>query len=182
MWLNNQKTGQATILYAYSLGKAQRVLSMLNNEIGPIVVHPTIETMNQIYRDSGIPLPETIPWSSLQPSMAKEGVLLIVPPGTQSTQWQTLIGNHTEAYVSGWMKVRGIKRRQNMERGFIISDHADWPSLLQTIQETRAENIWVTHGYTATLVRFFTEMGLSAKELKTQFRGDQLELGDDHSV
>ncbi len=155
-WHSNRTAGNISVLFAYPLGKAQRVLSGLDASIGPIAAHPAIERYSAIYRGQGIALPETAP---LVP-----GSLLLTPPAVTDRH-----PDASTAFVSGWMRIRGTRRRRSLDRGFVMSDHADWPALLRTIEETAAETIWVTHGYRAPLVRWLEEHGRRALSVETHF-------------
>jgi putative mRNA 3-end processing factor len=155
-WRTNQQAGRASILFAYPVGKAQRILSMLDAEAGPLVFHEPVERINEIYRGQGIPLPlaaETKDYSS---------ALIIASPAAQGSRWLRQFGAASSAFASGWMRIRGPRRRLSLDRGFVLSDHADWPALLQAIDGSGAETVWVTHGYVAPLVRWLTERGREA--------------------
>jgi putative mRNA 3-end processing factor len=84
-------------------------------------------------------------------------------------------GEFSSAFVSGWMNIRGMRRRRNVDRGFVLSDHADWSSLLKAVSETQAQRVLVTHGYIPMLVRFLREQGVDASGLSTRFEGEQAE-------
>jgi putative mRNA 3-end processing factor len=172
-WRGNQEAGKASILFAYPLGKAQRVLCCLDRSIGPMYAHGAVERFNRIYREAGVPLPlmtEAQDWSR---------ALILAPPSALSSPWLRRFGDISRAFVSGWMRIRGARRRRSLDRGFVLSDHADWTGLLDTVRTTGAEHVWVTHGYRGELVRWFTEHGLDALAVQTQFEGEQDETGAD---
>jgi putative mRNA 3-end processing factor len=156
-WRANQEAGRASLLFANPLGKAQRVLARLDASIGPICADPAIERFNTIYRENGVPLPSTGP---LVP-----GALVLAPPGTDRRAYGTV----STALASGWMRIRGTRRRQSLDRGFVISDHADWPGLLSAIDATNAEAVWVTHGFRTPLVHWLEEHGRRAVAIETRF-------------
>ena len=168
-WHQNKTAGLASVLYAYSLGKAQRLLASVDSTIGPIYTHGAVERLNEVYRASGIALPPT----SAPPSTIEPGALIIAPPATHGSPWLDRFGDYSTAIASGWMQLRGHRRRRAVDRGFVVSDHADWPGLAQAIKQTEAETIWVTHGYIDPLVRWLNEQGYNAAPLATQFTSDE---------
>jgi putative mRNA 3-end processing factor len=172
-WRANSAAGRASVLLGYALGKAQRLLAGLDPTIGPIYTHGAVETMAALYREAGVSLPNTLPVSAA-PRRTQWGTALIVaPPGAESSPWMRRFGESSTAFASGWMQVRGARRRQALDRGFALSDHVDWPSLLETVDATGAEHVWVTHGFTAPVVRYLTERGLDARAVSTRFEGDR---------
>lgn len=152
-WQSNRAQGKASVLYAYALGKAQRVLSGIDATIGPIFTHGAVERITQIYRDSGFNLPQT---QHALTAAKKDfpGSLILAPPSASGSTWTRRFGDFSPAFASGWMQIRGARRRKAIDRGFVLSDHADWPGLLSAIRATNAETIWATHGQTQVLVRF----------------------------
>ncbi|MCH8475286.1 MAG: ligase-associated DNA damage response exonuclease [Opitutales bacterium] len=167
-WQECQQNGQKAILFAYSLGKAQRLLALLPKNAGPIYAHPATARMNAIARRSGYPLPTTDPWPTEARKAPAEG-LYLVPPAIEDSQWLRQCGSHSKAMASGWMTVRGNRRRRALDRGFVISDHADWSGLIEAIAATGAENVLATHGQTHALVRWLREKGYRADNLQTPF-------------
>jgi putative mRNA 3-end processing factor len=160
-WIANQGSGKTSLLFAYPLGKAQRLLAALDSLAGPIVAHDSVERYSRVYREQGIALP---------PSSGGPGALVIAPPGLHGSPWEKSFGSVSTAFVSGWMRIRGTRRRRSLDRGFVLSDHADWAGLLEAIRETRAETVWVTHGYRAPLVRWLEEHGKKAVSVETRFQ------------
>jgi putative mRNA 3-end processing factor len=162
-WSVNLQAGKTSVLFAYPLGKAQRVLAglALSNGagLGPIHAHASVETYSSIYREQGIALPAN--------GEATRESLILAPPSAMGSAWLKGLGAISTAMVSGWMRIRGTRRRRSLDRGFVLSDHADWPALLQAIDETRAETVWVTHGYRAPLVRWLEEHGRRAVIVET---------------
>ena len=171
-WRQNAAAGRASIVYAYSFGKAQRVLSGLDPEVGPIVVHGAVATMDAAYRQSGVALPPT---RSVLETSAEDlrRSLVVAPPSAQGSAWTKRFGDHSDAFASGWMLLRGARRRRNVDRGFILSDHADWPGLLEAIAATGAPRVIVTHGYVDPLVRYLRESGLESGSFKTEYGDDE---------
>ena len=155
-WLDNQQSNRASILFAYPVGKAQRILSALDPAAGPLVFHESMERVNAIYRAQGIALP--LPAETSDFSTA----LILASPNLQGSPWLRRFGPASTAFASGWMRIRGPRRRRSLDRGFVLSDHADWPALLHAIEQSGAETVWVTHGYIAPLVRWLQEHGKQA--------------------
>jgi putative mRNA 3-end processing factor len=177
-WQTNQEEGKASLLFAYSLGKAQRLLAGLNSSIGPIFTHGAVENLNQAYRASGVSLPATTFVGAAAKNMNWSQALILAPPSAQGTPWMRKLGDLSTAFASGWMQIRGARRRRSIDHGFILSDHADWPGLLSAIQATGAERVWVTHGYTSVVARWLQEKGLEAQPLQTQFAGETDEANE----
>jgi putative mRNA 3-end processing factor len=171
-WRGNRDVGRASIIYAYALGKAQRILATLDPSIGPIVVHGAVDRLIRAYRASGVALPATMMVQQDLRRKSWAGALVLAPPSAQGTPWVRRFEPAYEAVASGWMTVRGIRRRRAIDRGFILSDHADWPGLIQTIRETQAEQVILTHGYTHLLARWLREQGIPAEVLETRFSGE----------
>jgi putative mRNA 3-end processing factor len=182
-WRANQKAGRATMLFAYALGKAQRLLAGVDNTIGPIYTHGAVETLNADYRASGINLPETIYAldAAEKRCMDWSQALIVAPPAANDTPWLRRFGDLSTGFASGWMRIRGQRRRRSFDRGFILSDHVDWPSLMSTIAATGAERIYVTHGYVPVVVRWLREQGYNARALETEFQGEA-DLGEEDAA
>ena len=172
-WQANADAGRASVLFCYAFGKAQRILSGVDPSIGPIVVHGAVEPLNAVYREAGVALPPTL--RATDPALDKAALkraLVLAPPSAQSTPWMKRFGAYADAFASGWMQVRGTRRRRNVDRGFVMSDHADWPGLLRAIGATGAEHVRVTHGSVPVLVRWLQEQGLQAQAFQTEY-GDE---------
>lgn len=168
-WRGNAEAGRASLLMAYSFGKAQRILAGVDAGIGPIVVHGAVETLNEAYRAAGVVLPPTHKVTDLADAADLKRALVIAPPSVQGSPWLKRFGEHSDAFASGWMQLRGARRRRAVDRGFVLSDHADWPGLQQAIAATGAERVIVTHGYEAVMVRWLQERGLQAGSFETEF-------------
>ncbi|MDJ0821873.1 MAG: ligase-associated DNA damage response exonuclease [Paracoccaceae bacterium] len=177
-WVSNAAAGRATILGAYSLGKAQRLMRMLNPEIGPILTHGAVEATNAVLRAQGYALPDTIQVTPDLNPKDYPGALILAPPAALGTPWARRFGTASTGFASGWMRLRGVRRRRAADRGFVISDHADWDGLLQAITETNAENIYVTHGYTDIFARHLNENGWNAQVIPTEFGSDDDDTPD----
>ncbi|MBX2814566.1 MAG: ligase-associated DNA damage response exonuclease [Saprospiraceae bacterium] len=177
-WRENQENGVTSVLTAYSLGKAQRLLAGLDTDIGPIFTHGAIEEMTQVIRRSGLSLPAT---RQLTDDVRKADLplaLVLTPPGATGTAWMRRFKKVSIASASGWMQLRGTRRRGSLDRGFVLSDHADWDGLNLAIQATGAENVYVTHGYTHVFARWLKSKGINAGVVETQFSNDGNEASD----
>jgi putative mRNA 3-end processing factor len=174
-WRANAESGRTSLLLAYSFGKAQRLLAGIDPAIGPIFVHGAVETVNQAYREAGVGLPTTLP---LTGTALPERALVVAPPGFDRGPGAAGLGEHGVAFASGWMQLRGARRRQGVERGFVLSDHADWPGLHSAIRASGAERVIVTHGYEVVMVRWLRQQGLQAGSFGAAFgdRDDRAEV------
>lgn len=176
-WIQqNQQQRKASILSAYSLGKAQRLLQAITPVTDRIFVHPSIWHIHQTFVSLGIVLPtvEVLPANPGKDQL--QGAVVIVPPGATEGNWLKTVQPYATAVCSGWMQVRGNYRRNNVDAGFALSDHADWPGLLSAIHATGAEKVFVTHGFQAVLSRYLNEQGIAAAaEVKTAYGDDQEE-------
>lgn len=171
-WRRNIERGKASVLFAYALGKAQRVMSGIDRSLGRIFTHGSVERLTQAYREAGVDLPQTTYAGSVTNKKEFAGSLIIAPPSAQASAWLKRFGPQSTGFASGWMMVRGARRQRAVDRGFVLSDHADWPELLAAIKATEAETVYVTHGFAPEVVRYLNETGMNAVPLKTQFVGD----------
>ena len=171
-WRANQEHGRTSVVLAYALGKAQRVLAGLDPSIGPLLMHGAVERYIPMYRAAGIELPECCRATTENARETRGRAMVIAPPSAAGTPWLRKFGDVSTAFASGWMQIRGTRRRRAVDRGFPISDHADWVGLLSAIDATGAEEIFVTHGYRSTLVRWLTEHGKRARSIATAFEGE----------
>ncbi len=172
-WRENIALGKASVLFCYSFGKAQRILHGLDPSLGPILVHGAVEPLNRVYREAGVALPATLHASEMDkhdPRMRQ--ALILAPPSAAGSSWMRRFGDYSDAFASGWMRLRGTRRRRGVDRGFVLSDHADWPGLLWAIEQTGAQRVMVTHGSVAVLVRYLCERGLDAQAFVTEY-GDE---------
>ncbi|NNE54189.1 MAG: ligase-associated DNA damage response exonuclease [Sulfitobacter sp.] len=177
-WAACKAAGKTAFLGAYALGKAQRLLTMLDPEIGPILCHSAVENTNDVLRGQGLHLPDTVRADAEVSPRDHPGALVLSPPSALGSKWARKFGAQESAFASGWMALRGVRRRRAGDRGFVISDHADWNGLLWAIRETGAENIYVTHGYTDIFTRYLNDNGWRARIVPTQFEGESLDAGD----
>lgn len=178
-WAANAAAGRASVLGAYALGKAQRLLTTVNPDIGPILTHGAIENTNVVLRDHGIALPQTIRVAPETRAVDHPGALILATPGALGTTWPRRFGPLSTAFASGWMALRGVRRRRAADRGFIVSDHADWDGLNTAIKATGATRIFTTHGYTASFQRWLTDQGYDANIVSTDYQGETLDQADE---
>ncbi|MEM7597754.1 MAG: ligase-associated DNA damage response exonuclease [Pseudomonadota bacterium] len=180
-WAANARAGKFSLLGAYSLGKAQRVLSLLDPEIAPILTHGAVENTNAVLRAQGLSLPETVHVTPELKAADHPGALIMAPPGALNSTWSRRFRPASTSFASGWMRLRGVRRRRAVDRGFVISDHADWHGLNTAIAETGAEKIFVTHGYTEIFSRWLIDQGYDAQIVPTEFTGETLDDAGDNA-
>jgi len=171
-WQSNRDQGVTSLLFAYALGKAQRILSGIDASIGPILTHGAVDNVNTCYRQQGVLLPHTRPVNTISDPKQFEGALVVAPPSANTGAWTRRFRHSSHAFASGWMHIRGHRRRRGVDRGFVLSDHCDWQGLNQAITETAAETVWVTHGYAREMVRWLADKGFDAHVLPSRFSSD----------
>jgi putative mRNA 3-end processing factor len=170
-WSDNRGAGRASVLFVYALGKAQRVLGGLATGSEPVLAHGAVLAATEAYRQAGVGLPRM---GRVEDGISRERLaraLVLVPPSAQGTPWMRRLRDPATGFASGWMRIRGARSRRAVDRGFVLSDHADWNGLLETIEATGATRVGVTHGSAAALVRWLSERGLEAWPLATRFDG-----------
>ena len=171
-WSANAAAGRTSVLLAYSFGKAQRILAGVDASIGPIICHGAAEKLNDAYRRSGVALPATRVADEVNDRRDLAAALVVAPPSVQGSAWLKRFGEYSDAFASGWMQLRGARRRHAVDRGFVLSDHADWPGLMRAIAATGASRIIVTHGQVPAMVRWLAAQGLEAQAFATEFGGE----------
>ena len=178
-WRDNADAGRCSVLYGYAIGKSQRLLSLLDPNIGPIYTHGAVERGVEAYRRSGVALPMTTPVAATGKGQSFAGCMVLAVPSAHGTHWLRRFGDLQTAMASGWMMVRGQRRRRSMDRGFVLSDHVDWPSLLTAVNQCQAEEVWATHGYSRVVARYFNEQGLKSSALATRLRDEHEDSGEE---
>ncbi len=180
-WTANQQAGKASVLFAYSVGKAQRVLAGLLANVdplpGPIYTHGAVEKLSRLYREAGIALAPTTHASAAPAATDWSRALIVAPPSANGTAWMRRFAPLSTGLVSGWMRIRGARRRRSLDRGFVLSDHADWPGILSAVRASGASRVWVTHGYRAPVVEWLKQQGIEAQAVETRFESEQDETG-----
>ena len=174
-WQQNREDGRTSILFGYSLGKAQRLLKYLDPSIGKIYTHGAIENMTEVLRPQ-LSLPETIRITRDTKKEELKGSIVLAPPSAHGTPWIRKMVPFVTASASGWMTFRGARRRRAIDKGFVLSDHCDWQGLLKAIEGTGCEKVICTHGYTEIFSRFLREKGYDARTEETQYEGEIGEL------
>ena len=174
-WASSVAAGRTPMLGAYSLGKAQRLMAMLDGAIGPILTHGAVENTNEVLRAQGIALPGTLRVTQDLNVKDHPTALVLAPPSALGSSWAKKFGQVSTGFASGWMRLRGVRRRRAADRGFVISDHADWAGLNTAIAATGAERVFVTHGYTSQFRRWLESQGYDARIVETEFEGESLE-------
>lgn len=172
-WKRNKESGKVSVICGYALGKAQRILFNVDRSIGRIFGHGGVTNINEIFINAGLNIPVIERVTAALNKKDFEGSLVIAPPSAIGSSWLKKFDPYSLGYASGWMNVRGAKRRQALDIGFAISDHADWNDLNTAIKETGAEKVFVTHGYTAVFVKWLRENNIDAYELQTKFVGEE---------
>ena len=171
-WRGNAANGVCSVISAYSLGKAQRVMTGVDPRIGPILVHGAVANMNTVLQYCGL---ELTPWVHITKDTPKErfrNALVITPGSALDTPWMNRMKPYRTAMASGWMQLRGWRRRGNIDKGFVLSDHADWDALLLAVKESGAERVIATHGYTDLFSQYLRSVGLDAAAETTEFAGE----------
>jgi putative mRNA 3-end processing factor len=174
-WQANVAAGRASVLMCYSFGKAQRILSGIDPSIAPIIVHGAVEPLNRAYRAAGVALPDTLRVDDVTDKADFKRALVLCPPSAAGGPWIKRFGDYSDAFASGWMQLRGARRRGGYDRGFVLSDHADWPGLMSAIGATGAQRVIVTHGSIPVMVRYLTGQGLQAEAFQTEYGDDAIE-------
>jgi len=171
-WRRNADAGRASVLFCYAFGKAQRVLAGLREAdalaTGPIITHGAIDPLARAYRAAGVDLPPTVTVHEVEKAAIRRA-LVLAPPSAAGTPWLRRFGALSDAFASGWMQLRGARRRRSLDRGFVLSDHADWPGLNAAIAATQASRVIITHGQIAVMVRWLREQGLDASAFDTEY-------------
>jgi len=174
-WSDNKAEGKTSVIFGYSLGKAQRLLRYLDTDIGKIYTHGAIENMTEVIRPLS-PMPETTRVTRETKKEELLGNIVVAPPSAHGSTWIRKMVPYVTASASGWMTFRGARRRRAIDKGFVLSDHCDWQGLLESIEATGAEKIISTHGYTEIFTRYLLEQGYDARTEATQYEG---ELGEE---
>lgn len=171
-WRKNKQEGVTSIICGYTLGKAQRILQSLDTSIGNIFTHTAVENINNIFKAQGI----EFKWAKhLHQEVLKQdlkGSIIICPPSSIGSTWLNKYSPYKIAMCSGWMLLRGAKRRLNVDKGFVLSDHADWQGLNDAVSSSEATKVLVTHGYTDVFSQWLNEKGIESYPLKTEFEGE----------
>jgi len=173
-WIKtNQQEGKTSVLFAYSLGKAQRILAPVSKVTNTILVHGAVYNVHAALAAAGWELPAVQRVTPDTPKELLKGGVVIAPSSAEGSTWMRKFAPYSVGVCSGWMQVRGAVRRRNVDAGFVLSDHADWAGLLSAVKATGAERVYATHGFQASFSRYLTELGLDAREVKTEYGNDE---------
>ena len=172
-WQGNATQGRTSVLFCYALGKAQRIMAeLLRHTDQTLWLHGATRPLTDIYRRQGVALPPTRPVSEAEKGYDFAGDLVLAPPSAAGTRWMRRFTDPSTGFTSGWMRIRGNRRRRGYDRGFILSDHADWPGLLRTVRDSGAERVIAMHGRIDALVQYLNEQGLDATGFEVSDQGD----------
>lgn len=173
-WAENKSDGRTSVLFGYSLGKAQRLLKHLDTEIGSIYTHGAIENMTDVLREI-VDFPKTNRITRETTKKELNGNLVLAPPSAHGGTWIRKMVPYFTASASGWMTFRGARRRRAIDKGFVMSDHCDWNGLLNSIEATGCEKVICTHGYTDIFSKYLREIGYDARTEGTQYEGESVD-------
>ena len=173
-WDRCAREKSPAILCCYALGKAQRLLAELKLRVDrPVYLHGAMHALVERYRDAGVDMLPTERVSETPRARDFAGELILAPPSATGSPWMRRFASASTAFASGWMLIRGNRRRRGYDRGFPVSDHADWPALIDTIRATGARTVLATHGNTDALVAWLREGGIAAEALRTELGGEE---------
>jgi len=172
-WAANRDRGLTSIVFCYTIGKAQRLLAELARVTDrPVLAHGMMMPMIEVYRAAGVHMLPAQTLVDRPRGISLAGELVLAPPSARGTPWMRKLGDISDALASGLMRVRGVRRQRAYDRGFVLSDHADWPALLDTIRETGASRVLTTHGHAEPLARYLQEQGLDAGIIRTAWEDE----------
>ena len=177
-WRANQEQGKASLISAYALGKAQRIIHNVDRSIGPILLHGAVYNVQEALIAGGADLPYLPKVTHPVDKKVISQSLIVAPSSALNSPWVNKLKPYSVGIASGWMMVRGAKRRRAADRGFVLSDHADWPGLNEAVEATGAERVFVTHGSTAAFSRWLREKGLDSQEVATLYEGELSEINE----
>jgi putative mRNA 3-end processing factor len=172
-WVSrNKEQGCHSIFFAYSLGKAQRVAQAISKVTDNIILHGSVFEMHSLLKEKGMQLPDVVHHASFNKEKLNNPSVIIAPMSAMNTPWLKKFTPYKTAICSGWMQIRGHAKRQDCDKGFVLSDHADWDGLLSTIHQTGAERVFATHGFTHVLSRYLKDKGIDAVEMSAGLTKD----------
>lgn len=174
-WRKNAENNRPSFIMAYALGKAQRILACVDHGIGPVMTHGAVENVNEAFRAEGHALPASTRITAAHKKADFSNALIIAPGSALNTSWSKKFGAYSLGIASGWMNVRGARRRRAADRGFVLSDHADWQGLNDAIRATGAERVILTHGYTDIFARWLRSQGFDAHVEHTEFEQEEVD-------
>jgi putative mRNA 3-end processing factor len=157
---------RSVLIGVYPLGKCQRVIGLLRRAgyDRPIYLHGALQALTQLYESHGVSLGPTASVAGMVPAQLKSEIVLC-PPSAIGEVWSRRMGDPVPAVASGWMRIRARARQARAELPLVISDHADWDELLQTVRDVDAPEVWVTHGREEALIHAIQQSGRRARAL-----------------
>jgi putative mRNA 3-end processing factor len=172
-WRHNRSRELTSVLFCYTLGKAQRLLAELAAVVDtPVFVHGMMRPMIDAYREQGVAMLPTLPLTEKPRGTSFAGQLVLAPLSARGTPWMRRLGSVSDGFASGLMRVRGVRRQRAFDRGFVLSDHADWPAILQTVAESGAARVLASHGHAEPLARYLRTQGLDSGVIRTAWEGE----------
>jgi putative mRNA 3-end processing factor len=172
-WSANRERGLTSIVFCYTIGKAQRLLAELAGVTDrTVLVHGMMTPMIEVYRSAGVNLLPTQTLVERPRGTSLAGELVLAPPSARGTPWMRRLGDISDALASGLMRVRGVRRQRAYDRGFVLSDHADWPALLASIRDSGASRVLATHGHAEPLARYLQEHGVDCGVIRTAWEDE----------
>ena len=178
-WNDNGAAGRASVVFCYTLGKAQRILAELARVTDRrVLVHGAMLSMIDAYREAGVKMLDTSPLIERPRGSSAAGELILAPLLARGTPWMRRIGEFSDAFASGTMRVRGAQRQRNVDRGLVLSDHADWPALLDTVRDVGAPRVLATHGHSEAFARYLASQGIESGLIRTAWEGEAAVEGD----
>ncbi len=172
-WRSNDAAGRTSVLFCYTIGKTQRILAELAQHVDRrVLVHGMMLSAIEAYREAGIAMLPVEPATERPKGASFAGELVLAPLSARGTPWMRRLGDVSDAFASGLMRVRGVRRQRAFDRGFVLSDHADWPALLQTVADTGASQVLATHGHAEPLARELARRGLKTGVIRTAWEGE----------
>lgn len=172
-WRGNEAAGKTSVLFCYTIGKAQRVLAELARHTGRrVLVHGMMLSAIEGYREAGVSMLPVGSATERPRGTSFAGELVLAPLSARGTPWMRRLGDVSDGFASGLMRVRGVRRQRAFDRGFVLSDHADWPALLQTVADTGAARVLATHGHAEPFARELTRMGVTSGVIRTAWEGE----------
>lgn len=181
-WAANHAAGFNSVILCYALGKAQRILNNLDAAIGDIFIHGAIHNTNKALERVGYKFTKSAYLNGEIDKARVKGAMILAPPSVLGSSWLKRLNPYKVATASGWMSLRGARRRRNVDQGFIFSDHADWAGLNSAVRTTGAEEVFVTHGYSNVFSKWLSSQGINAQPVVTEYEGELSEIGESKSA
>jgi putative mRNA 3-end processing factor len=174
-WRANEAERKTSVLFCYTIGKAQRVLAELARHTDRVIpVHGMMLAAIEAYRQAGVAMLDVRPATERPRGTSFSGELVLAPLSARGTPWMRRLGDISDAFASGLMRVRGVRRQRAFDRGFVLSDHADWAALLQTVADSGAARALATHGHAEPFARHLARIGIDSGVIRTAWEGEYI--------